>query len=104
MFQKGEIKKPNGQYTSIAKSIPQPKPIKVDPKFERFFKKDVKEFIARDVKNVAVSMAKNLENMLTAPQKITDLFSNLATSMNSPILLPVLIIVGAVVVVNVIKK
>lgn len=106
-FQRGEVKRPNGQYVSIKKIIPAPKPIpapKIDPNVKKFFEKDVKKFIETDVKKVAVSIGKNFENALMMPQKISDLMSNLATNLNSPILLPILLVVGAVVVVQVIKK
>jgi hypothetical protein len=106
-FQKGEIKKPNGKYVSLTKIIPPPKPLPkpvIDPKVKKFFEKDVKQFLEKDVKNVAVSFGKTFENMLTAPQKMTDLFSNIATNLNSPVLLPALLVIGAIVVVQVIKK
>ena len=114
-FQKGEIKRPNGQYVSITKSIPQPKPLppvpklvipkpKIDPAVKQFFEKDVKTFIEKDVRKVAVSLGKNFENALMMPQKLSDALSAGLTSLNNPIFLPILLVVGAVVVVQVIKK
>lgn len=106
-FQKGEIKKPNGQYVSLTKIIPPAKPLPkpvIDAKVKRFFEKDVKRFFETDVKDIARDAGDTLKNMLTAPKKLTDLFSNIATNLNSPVLLPALLVIGAIVVVQVIKK
>lgn len=112
-FQKGEIKKPNGQYVSLTKIIPPTKPLPalkplpkpvIDPRVKQFFEKDVKRFFETDVKDIARDAGDTLKNMLTAPKKLTDLFSNIATNLNSPILLPALLVIGAIVVVQVIKK
>lgn len=107
-FQKGEIKKPNGQYVSITKSIPAPKPIpppRIDSKTKRIFTKDVPKFFKEEVKPIAVSLGKNFQNAIMMPEKLTSLFNNLATNMNTPLLLPIILLVGTgLVVVHVTKK
>ena len=107
-FQKGEIKKPNGQYVSITKAIPAPKPLPPVPKIvipKPKIDPAVKQFFEKDVKKVAISVGKSFENAILMPQKIGDLFSNLATNMNTPLLLPIILLVGTgLVVVHVTKK
>jgi hypothetical protein len=75
----------------------------IDPNVKEFFEKDVKNFITKDVKGVALSMGQNFENILKMPKLMTDLMTNVLGGLNSPVLVPVLIVVGAVVVVQVLK-
>jgi hypothetical protein len=75
----------------------------IDPKVKDFFEKDVKTFITHDVKDVAVSMGQNFENILKMPQKFSDLMGNVLGGLNTPLLVPILIVVGAVVLVQVVK-
>lgn len=76
----------------------------IDPNVKEFFEKDVKNFITKDVKDVALSMGQNFENILKMPQKMTDLMSNVLGGLNTPLLVPILVVVGAVVLVQVVKS
>lgn len=80
------------------------KPIIVDPKVKNFFEKDVKKFITEDVKGVAQSIGQNFENILKMPKLMTDLMTNVLGGLNTPFLVPVLVVVGGVVLVQVVNR
>ena len=80
------------------------KPIIVDPKVKDFFEKDVKKFITEDVKGVAQSIGQNFENILKMPKLMTDLMTNVLGGLNTPFLVPVLVVVGGVVLVQVVNR
>lgn len=80
------------------------KPIVVDPKVKDFFEKDVKKFITEDVKGVAQSIGQNFENILKMPKLMTDLMTNVLGGLNTPFLVPVLVVVGGVVLVQVVNR
>jgi len=87
------------------KPLPPPAPlpkIKIDSKVVQFFEKDVKTFITKDVKGVAVSVGQNFENMLKMPKLMSDLMTNVLGGLNTPFLVPILVVVGAVVLVQVV--
>ena len=75
----------------------------VDPKLKEFFEKDVKTFITKDVKGVAVSVGQNFENMLKMPKLMSDLMTNVLGGLNTPFLVPILVVVGGVVLVQVVN-
>ena len=75
----------------------------VDPKLKEFFEKDVKTFITKDVKGVAQSLGQNFENMLKMPKLMSDLMTNVLGGLNTPFLVPVLVVVGGVVLVQVVN-
>lgn len=99
-FFKGEVKK-NGRYVSIAKSIPKPV---IDSRVKKAFTKDIPKFLNDEIKPVAISLAKNVQNGLLLPQKMSDLFNNILTNLNTPVLLPMLVVTAGIVGVVIISR
>jgi hypothetical protein len=62
---------------------------------------DIKNFFNNDVKNAASSFGSDLEKMMMAP---SNLMNSLAGSLNSPLLLPAVMIIGGIVVVQMVSK
>lgn len=82
------------------------KPLKlpgIDPAVKQFFEKDVKNFINTDLKDAAITVKDTFKNGLEMPKKIGDLFNNVLSGMNTPLLLPAIVIIGAIVAIQVIK-
>ena len=75
----------------------------IDPKVKDFFEKDVKTFFEKDVKDVAQSIGQNFENILKMPKLMTDLMTNVLGGLNTPLLVPIIVVVGAVVIVQVVN-
>ena len=98
-FKTGTTDDLNKSNQSIKEAFTKP----VDPKVKEFFEKDVKTFITKDVKGVAVSMGQNFENMLKMPKLMSDLMTNVLGGLNTPFLVPILVVVGGVVLVQVVN-
>ena len=82
------------------------KPLKmpvIDAKTKQFFEKDVKNFIVNDVKNGIADIAGAAKNAIQMPKLMTDLMTNVTSGLNTPLLLPGLLIIGAIVTIQVLK-
>lgn len=76
---------------------------KMDLATKKFFEQDVKNFITKDLKEGVTMIGDGIKGSLKLPKLMTDLMTNVASGLNTPLLLPGLLIVGAIVAIQVIK-